>query len=243
MVKNLSKFLIFAFLFFIGSVSGWIIELFFRHFTNPEKRWINPGFCTGPYLPIYGLGLIVLYLIVSLESSFTISNQLLSNLLLIVLITISLTAIEYIAGIICLKVTKVRLWDYSNEFGNIQGIICPKFSLFWTLLGAIYCLFLHKHILNAVLWLSENLAFSFVVGMFYGFLIIDVTHSAQLIAKLKIFADENDIVIKFEMLKSYIQKKYEENKHRYHFFLPFRTEQPLLEYVKEIFELSEKRKK
>ena len=40
-----------------------------------------------------------------------------------------MTATEYIAGVLSLRVMKVRLWDYSNNFGNIQGIICPKFSL------------------------------------------------------------------------------------------------------------------
>ncbi len=43
-------FLILAFLFFIGSVSGWVLELFFRRFfsrANPERKWINPGFCTA----------------------------------------------------------------------------------------------------------------------------------------------------------------------------------------------------
>lgn len=66
----MSMFLTLAFLFFVGSVAGWVLELFFRRFlsdANPERKWINPGFCTGPYLPLYGVGLCVLYLIVSLE--------------------------------------------------------------------------------------------------------------------------------------------------------------------------------
>ena len=56
----MSVFLTLAYLFFIGSVFGWVLELFFRKFfssSNPEHKWINPGFCTGPYLPIYGCGL------------------------------------------------------------------------------------------------------------------------------------------------------------------------------------------
>lgn len=60
-----------AYLFFIGSVIGWCIEVIFRRFfssANPERKWINPGFCTGPYLPLYGCGLCILYLIASLES-------------------------------------------------------------------------------------------------------------------------------------------------------------------------------
>ncbi|MCR5033995.1 MAG: putative ABC transporter permease [Clostridia bacterium] len=45
-------FLVFAFLFFIGCVVGWGIELFFRRFiskNNPERKWINPGFLVGPF--------------------------------------------------------------------------------------------------------------------------------------------------------------------------------------------------
>lgn len=63
-------FLTLAFLFFIGATLGWVLELLFRRFfssANPERKWINPGFCVGPYLPLYGCGLCFLYLIASLE--------------------------------------------------------------------------------------------------------------------------------------------------------------------------------
>ena len=49
--EKMDIFLTLAFLFFIGSVFGWVLELFFRRFisaANPERKWINPGFCTGP---------------------------------------------------------------------------------------------------------------------------------------------------------------------------------------------------
>ncbi len=60
----MSGVLILAFLFFIGCILGWGIELLFRRFfskNNPERKWINPGFLTGPWLPIYGIGLIGMY--------------------------------------------------------------------------------------------------------------------------------------------------------------------------------------
>lgn len=63
----MSILLTLAYLFFIGSILGWVLELLFRNLTHPHKTWINPGFCTGPYLPIYGFGLCVLYLLASLE--------------------------------------------------------------------------------------------------------------------------------------------------------------------------------
>lgn len=34
-------------LFVIGSLIGWIIELFLRRFVS-QKKWMNPGFLTGP---------------------------------------------------------------------------------------------------------------------------------------------------------------------------------------------------
>ncbi len=39
-----------------------------------------------------------------------------------------MTLIEYVAGVFGLKYFKVRLWDYSDEWGNINGIVCPEFS-------------------------------------------------------------------------------------------------------------------
>lgn len=35
-------FLTLAFLFFIGSIAGWIMELFYRR-TISGRKWINPG--------------------------------------------------------------------------------------------------------------------------------------------------------------------------------------------------------
>ena len=57
-------FILLCFLFFFCAVLGWVIELFFRRFiskANPDRLWLNPGFLTGPYLPLYGCGVVVLY--------------------------------------------------------------------------------------------------------------------------------------------------------------------------------------
>lgn len=39
----MNVFLILAFLFFIGSTVGWVLELFYRRIIS-TKEWINPGF-------------------------------------------------------------------------------------------------------------------------------------------------------------------------------------------------------
>lgn len=41
----MNVFLVLAFLFFIGSTVGWILELFYRRIIS-KGEWINPGFLT-----------------------------------------------------------------------------------------------------------------------------------------------------------------------------------------------------
>ncbi len=239
----MNLFLTLAFLFFIGSVFGWVLELFFRRFisaANPERKWINPGFCTGPYVPLYGAGLCFLFLIASLEDTELIADPFWEKTVLFLWMAVCMTAIEYVAGILSIKIAKVRLWDYSDQWGNIQGIICPKFSAAWAVLGAAYYFLIHPHILGALHWLAQNLAFSFVIGMFYGVFIIDLAHSLQLVSKLKQFAEENDVLIKYENLKAHIRSVQEENAQKYHFFRPFHSAQSPLEHLQERLDLIRK---
>lgn len=243
----MNLFLILAFLFFIGSVTGWVLELFFRRFistSNPNRKWINPGFCVGPYVPLYGFGLCLMYIIASFENVDFIQNMYLNRLVLFIVMAICMTVIEYIAGILILKMTNVRLWDYSGQWGNINGIICPLFSAIWAFLGAVYYFFIHPYILNALNWLSENLAFSFVIGVFFGVFAIDVAYSAKLLSRLRAFAEENEVVVRYENLKAHIRSIHDENMTKTHFFFPFKSDKSVDAYLKDIrFRLEKKYRK
>ena len=231
-----------AYLFFVGSISGWVLELFFRKWfssSNPEHKWINPGFCTGPYLPIYGFGLCTLYLLALLGGKTGLDGSIQGRALLFLGMAISMTLIEYIGGLLLLKGAKIRLWDYSNRRGNIQGLICPLFSFFWALLGAAYYFLIHPHILTALAWLSENLAFSFVIGLFFGVFLVDMASSAHWVSRVKAFADENDVIVKVENLKAHIHAAQERASARVHFFFAFRSERPLAEHLREAYEAME----
>ena len=208
----MSDFLVIAFLFFVGSIVGWLIEIVFRRFfssANKEHRWINPGFLIGPYLPLYGCSLCVLFLLARINITF-IKNIILYRIILFTIMALIVTFIEYIAGIIFIKGMKIKLWDYTNEWGNIGGIICPKFSFFWAILSAIYYFLIDPHILNSLYWLSNHLTFSFVMGFFYGVFVIDVSYSMNLMMRIRKFAQDNEIIIKYELLKENIRKRNEE---------------------------------
>ena len=114
--------LVITFLFFAGSLIGWFIELIFRRFfskNNPEHKWINPGFLTGPYLPLYGFSLVILFLLSYIDVSF-ISNPYLQKVVLFALMALCITLFEYIAGMIFIVGMKIKLWDYSKNWGNIK---------------------------------------------------------------------------------------------------------------------------
>lgn len=67
-----------------------------------------------------------------------------SKLLLFLVMAIVMTLLEYIAGLIFIKGMKVKLWDYTNEKFNLQGIICLRFSVYWAILGAVYYFLIHR---------------------------------------------------------------------------------------------------
>lgn len=230
-----------AYLFFIGSTLGWVVELLFRRFfsaANPEHKWINPGFCVGPYVPLYGFGLCILYLFASMGDACHIATFG-EKALLVLGMAVSMTVIEYLAGIFCLKLLKIRLWDYSNRWGNIQGLICPLFSLFWAAISVCYYLLVHPRILDALSWLADNLAFSFVIGFFFGVFTIDVAYSAQLVMRIKRFADENQVIVKYENLKAHIRSTHDKIKERAYFLFPFHSSRSLLDNMREAKEALE----
>ena len=133
--------------------------------------------------------------------------------------TIAMTVVEYIAGRIFIIGMNIKLWDYSDEWGNIQGIICPLFSFFWGVIAALYYFFLHPHILNAVYWLADHLTFSFFIGFFYGVFVIDCVVSFNLMNKVKKFAKENDLIVRVEELKSRLALDREKFKEKPSFLL------------------------
>ena len=242
-LPTMNLFLTLAYLFFIGSTLGWVAELLYRRFlsgANPERKWINPGFCVGPYVPLYGFGLCILFVLAAIGEKNGV-DTVGEKLLLFAGMAVSMTAIEYIAGIVSLKFMKIRLWDYSKQWGNIQGLICPAFSALWAAVSAVYYFCIHPYILDALDWLSRNLAFSFVIGFFFGVFTIDLVYSAKLLSRIRRFADEHDVVIKVENLKAHIRQRQEERRERYNFLFAYRSRGELLEHLREAQETWEQR--
>ena len=222
-----SVLMIVIFIFGFGSSTGWVLEVLFRRFisaNNPEKKWINPGFLVGPCLPIYGFGLLVLF-VISLVPELSVQRGQRVTwhgiLAAIVIMGVMMTLVEYIAGIIFIKRMNLKLWDYSDMKGNIKGIICPQFSLIWTVMGALYYFFLQPYVIKLVEWLYDNVGFIFFIGMYFGVLVVDLCYSFNIAGKIKAYAKDNAIVVVYEEFKKTVSRYNEEHNIKNRFFMAF----------------------
>lgn len=218
--------LVLAFLFFAGSILGWLLELFYRRFfskNNPDRKWINPGFLIGPYLPLYGFSLSLLCVLSFIELPW-IANPIIQKIVLFCIMALCITLVEFIGGLIFIRGMNIWLWDYSKCWGNIMGIICPQYTFYWWLLSGIYYFLIHPHVLNSLYWLSSHLTFSFVIGFFYGIFVIDFCYSIKVLTKIRAFAKEKNIDIKLQEFKVQINQKNEEIKAKTHFLFAFKSD-------------------
>ena len=236
-MQFIDALLVAAFLFFVGSVVGWCIEVLFRRIFT-AKKWINPGFLTGPYLPLYGFGVAMLFAIslIPIDTGY----YWLDSLIITLIMGVVMTLIEYIAGLIFIKGMKIKLWDYSNRRGNIQGIICPLFSFLWLLVCAFYYFVIDPFVIEAVVWFVHHITFAFFVGIFFGVFFVDLGHSINLSAKITAFAKKHDIVVSFEKLKESIKDRIDKLGEKKHFIFSFKSNRTLTQEMDNYKEEQEK---
>ncbi|MGN1052177.1 MAG: hypothetical protein ACI4SH_02160, partial [Candidatus Scatosoma sp.] len=219
----------FSLIYISGATAGWISEFFFRRAVH--KKWINPGFLVGPNLPLYGTGLLLLYLICSVDYPF-IPSAAWRTAFTVFLITCAMTAIEYVTGLIFIKGMHVKLWDYSDRFGNVQGIICPLFTFAWGAAGTAYYFLLHKRLTAAAAWIASRPAFGFLFGMYFGVMLIDVCYSFRIVEKIRKWAKKTNVVVRYEELKESIKARAAAFKIP-DFILPFKSKNSLTEELEE----------
>lgn len=236
---SMTVFLVLSFLFFAGSLIGWVLEVFWRKFfskNNPEHRWLNPGFLHGPYLPLYGISLCALFLLSLIDVSY-IRNELLQKCALFVLMAACITALEFIAGIIFIKGMRIKLWDYSGNRFNFMGIICLQYSFYWVVLSGLYYFLIHHEILEWLYWFTNHLAFCYVVGFFFGIFSVDVCYTFHISSRIRAYAAEKRVEVLYESLKAAIQRKNEDLREKRHFLFALKSSHGSIhESLREIFE-------
>lgn len=228
-----------ATLFVIGSVTGYIIELFFRRFVS-QKRWVNPGFMVGPYIPLYGFGTVILYAFSNINLTGFGVPQWLNILIIILAIGISLTLIELIGGLIFIKGFKMKLWDYSNQWGNFKGLICPLFSAIWLAVGVAYYFLLNPILVHALYFIYDYPLYVFFVGVVVGMMVVDFCYSLHVGFLIKKYAGVASV--KFDELKASISEKVSETKKKATFYTThFLNKETIKEYLASYYDKQKER--
>lgn len=120
-------------LFFSMAFIGWIWEVLL--FLCTEHAFINRGVYRGPYLPIYGVGGILLV--------FAFRRLRGKPLLVFLLSAGACSVLEYFTSWFLEQLWDVRWWDYSGHFMNLNGRICLAGAAVFGLGGTVLiCLLL-----------------------------------------------------------------------------------------------------
>ncbi len=85
--------------------------------------------------------------------------------------------------------------------------------------------------MHALDWFSKNLTFSYTLGIFTGVIVIDLFYSCKLYNKIKKFAKDNSITVKYEQLKMSIKDAQAKRKEKYSFINPFKQTKSLKDYL------------
>lgn len=149
--------------FIIYSFLGWVMESIVR--TVCEKKLINTGFLHGPFCPIYGIGSIILFLLLR-----NFENKL---VLLFFSGIIVLTFWEYIVGVMLEKIFKTKYWDYSDQKFNFQGRVCLVNSICWGVLAVLLVKYIHPFIESLVSKVDVTLLY-YIIGITSVFMFIDM---------------------------------------------------------------------
>jgi uncharacterized membrane protein len=113
-----------------------------------------------------------------------------------------MTLIELVGGLIAVKYFRVRLWDYSEEWMNFQGVICPKFSLIWGLVCAIYYFLIYPFMHDIASRVIELPLMILFVGMYAGVFLVDIAHSLHVMQRLRKYAAQMRTHINLDQLKA-----------------------------------------
>ena len=225
-----------ATLFVIGSTLGYVIELLFRRFVS-QKRWVNPGFMVGPYIPLYGFGTMILYGLSNVPLDQFSLPKWVNILITLLAIGIALTLIELVAGLIFIKGLHMKLWDYSDRWGNFKGLICPLFSLVWFGAGVAYYFLLNPILIRALLFIAQYPIYVFFTGIVIGMIIVDFAYSLHLGLMIKKVSDK--ATVKFDELKEYLSDKFApEDKKKPFYALHFLSKDNIKEVIKDYYEKS-----
>jgi len=166
------NFYLYFLLFIIYSFTGWIIEVICVSLI--EKRFVNRGFMIGPYCPIYGVGGLASYLLLTPYYK--------RPFVLFLVAIVIFTILEYSTSYLMEKMFKARWWDYSDKKYHINGRVSLDTMFQFGLLGSFSVYISTPFLLEILNNISSQFIF-IIFSMVFLMFIIDLVISIFVILK------------------------------------------------------------
>ena len=158
-------------IFMFYSIIGWVMEVIYALAT--KKKLSNRGFLIGPYCPIYGVGCVLIIILLSSYKDHPAGMFVLAILIASVL--------EYFTSYIMEKLFKARWWDYNKTKYNINGRVCADTMIPFGIIACFVMYIVHPVVLNILNSISDQkqtiifivLAIIFILDMIASFNIVN----------------------------------------------------------------------
>lgn len=167
--KNVKKELTILFwVFIIGSIAGFIFEVIVVFFQKGHFE-LRQGLIYGPFIPVYGIGAMCYYIV--------LSKIKIKNKVRIFLITMILGGItEYLCSFIQEKAFGTISWDYSYLPFNINGRTSLLHCVYWGIGGVLYITYIEP-LLNKMIDKTNMKAFDLITIILSIFIVFDISIS------------------------------------------------------------------
>lgn len=194
--KFLEELVILFWLFILGSVIGYIYEMIVVLFQKGffESR---QGLVYGPFTPVYGIGMIVYYVVLNVIDT--------KNKPKVFLITMLLGGVtEYICSWVQESIFGTISWDYSYLQFNVNGRTSLLHCTYWGIAGILYVMFIDKILQNIKRFVCQK-KLKIVTMFVVVFMILDIHISCM--AAYRQFERKKNIAPENEM-DEFLDKHY-----------------------------------
>lgn len=152
--------------FFIYSFLGFLLETIISII---KKEKIGSGILYGPWTPIYGIGSVLILFISKFIFNILKVEKIFEVLIVLLAITIILTFLEWVGGVLIEKIFHVTFWDYRKFKFNIGKYISLEVSIVWGI-GSLLIIYIIQPILNKFIYLIPN----YITYLLIVLIIIDI---------------------------------------------------------------------